>query len=110
VHAEDSLHVADQSRVEDLHHPALLSRYGGDAQEVAQELPEGHGVRRDAGAAVARVLELDDHSVRRVDDEVELASGQNRHEHLGCHPGRIDVVLAKGLHRLEPRQWSSVSR
>ncbi|HYD51977.1 MAG TPA: hypothetical protein VEA99_05095 [Gemmatimonadaceae bacterium] len=80
--------VADQAVIEQLHDPAVVCRHGGHPDEVAEQLTQRHGVRRDAAAAITRELELDHRPCWRVDDEVQLAAGYRRVRDLDSEPVR----------------------
>lgn len=93
--------VAAQSVIEQLHDPAVVGRHGGDADEVAEQLAEGHGIRRDAAAAVPWELELDGRSGWRSHHEVQLAPRQRRTRDLDAKSVRIYAVFLQDQRRRE---------
>lgn len=81
VTCRDPDQVPDEALVEHLDHPTVPRGDGSHAQEVTEQLAEGHRVRGEARATIPRVLQLHDGPGRRV-DKVEFAAGQLRSEHL----------------------------
>jgi hypothetical protein len=99
-----------ETAVENLHHPAVAGRDGGDAKEVPHELAQRHGVGREAGPGVSRVLQLNDAAAGRVKDQVDFAAAEFGCSVLHGQPSGQHVGRLQRERRHSIRTTSSVRR